>query len=233
MAGKYKGNPIDFLRRALRKGLLDRRKYARGDDYDAAAYWGDRFGRYGHSLKGAGHEGLSEEVNARMYREAAEVFTNLCRKEGVELASARVLDIGCGNGYYTQLLQDLGVKDYRGLDITDVLFPSLREKFPHFEFVRSDIASDVLEGEFDLVMMIDVVEHIVKQSKLTHAMANVKECLAPEGVFVISGIREVSGRRLFYVRSWCVDDIRAEFPGYSVGDPVEFRDAKMLSLRKG
>jgi SAM-dependent methyltransferase len=212
--------------------LLDRRKYGRGDDYDAAAYWGDRLAKYGHSLKGAGHEGLSEEVNVRMYKEAADVFTDLCRKEGIDLGSASVLDIGCGSGFYTQLLRDLGVKSYRGLDITDVLFPSLREKYPHFEFVEMDIASDELEGEFDLIIMIDVVEHIVKRSKLAHAMMNVKKCLSADGVFIISGVRDVSGRRLFYVRSWSVDDIRGEFSGYSTGDPVEFRDAKMFSIRR-
>jgi len=232
MESKRRGNPIDLLRRAFQKAVVGRLRYGRGDDYDAAAYWEDRFKRYGYSLKGAGHEGLSEEANTGMYEEAAEVFTDLCRKESVDFEAVRVLDIGCGNGFYTKLLHELGVKRYLGLDITDTLFPSLRESYPQFEFVREDITSDKLSGEFDLILMIDVVEHIVKESRLAQAMENVRDCLSSGGLFVVSGIRRVSRRRLFYVRSWSAEDIKKEFSGYSVSEPLAFRDALILSIRK-
>jgi 2-polyprenyl-3-methyl-5-hydroxy-6-metoxy-1,4-benzoquinol methylase len=206
MLGKRTRNPFGFLRRVIEKAILGPRRYGRGDDYDAAAYWRDRFDKYGQSLRGAGHEGLSEDVNRDMYEEAAKVFADLCRKESLDYSSARVLDIGCGNGFYAGLLSGLGVREYSGLDITDVLF--------------------------ELILMIDVVEHIVTEPKLSRAMANVKRVLAPGGLFVISGLRETGRRKLFYVRSWSLEEIIKEFPGYQIGEAVAFRDSTIIPIRK-
>lgn len=175
-------------------------KYGAGNDYDAAKYWHDRFSKYGLSLKGAGNEGISEEENEKIYAEAAKVFTDLCRKEDIDFHNVSVLEIGCGTGFYTQLLHDLGVKSYTGVDITDVLFPKLRKKFPRFKFIKKDVTSDKLEGKYDLIIMIDVIEHIVKESKLSFAMENVKNCLSHNGVFIVTPIMKVSKKQLFYLR---------------------------------
>lgn len=232
MLGRRTRNPLGFLKRVIEKAILGPRRYGRGDDYDAAAYWRDRFDKYGQSLRGAGHEGLSEDVNRDMYEEAAKVFADLCRKESLDYSSARVLDIGCGNGFYAGLLSGLGVREYSGLDITDVLFPALRERFPEFVFEKKDITCDDLDGNFDLILMIDVVEHIVTEPKLSRAMANVKRVLAPGGLFVISGLRETGRRKLFYVRSWSLEEIAKEFPGYHIGEAVAFRDSTIIPIRK-
>ena len=71
---KFKQDPIGFLRRAFYKTWGAPLKCRTTDGYDAALYWGDRFARYGTSLKGVGDEGL-------------------------------VLEIGCGNAFYTGLLK--------------------------------------------------------------------------------------------------------------------------------
>lgn len=194
---RFKKDPLDFIRRALYKTIIGPLKYGEGNDYDAARYWRDRFSKYGQSLSGAGDEGQSEEENEKMYAEAAKVFTDLCRKEGVDFQSVSILEIGCGTGFYTQLLHNLGVKSYVGVDITDVLFPELRKKFPQFRFVRKDITSDKIEDMFDLIVMIDVIEHIVKESKLSFAMENVKNCLLANGNFIVSPIMDLSKRHLF------------------------------------
>ena len=52
--------------------------------------------------------------------------------------------------------------------------------------VMGDTTSDVLDGSFNVVLMIDVVEHIVEETKLDFAMQNVDRCLAPGGVFVLA-----------------------------------------------
>jgi SAM-dependent methyltransferase len=223
---------FNFVKRALSKKTFGPLKYGKGSDYDALKYWEDRFSKYGHSLKGVGHEGLSEAENKKMYAEAAEVFTSICREERIDFQSVNALEIGAGNGFYTQLLHELGIKSYVGVDITDVLFPELRKKFPHFGFVRKDICSDRIEGKFDLIVMIDVIEHIVTEPKLSFCMENVRNCLADNGVFIVAPMTATSRRSLFYVRSWALEDIQRRFPGYVFSEPVPFRSGFILVVRK-
>jgi hypothetical protein len=80
--------------------------------------------------------------------------------------------------------------------------------------------------------MIDVIEHIVEESKLSSAMGNVKNCMADKGVFVVSGLRDISKKHLFYLRWWSVQDVLNRFPGYESSKPTPFRDAFILAIKK-
>lgn len=142
MLGRFLRHPLSFTARALRKLTVDRWRYARGTDYDAAAYWSDRFGRHGAAFRGVGDEGYTEAENRAMYQAAGEALLALCRKEGVDFASARVLEVGCGNGFYTRLLASQGAQHCTCVDITDAQFPRLRAEFPAFQFERRDVTAD-------------------------------------------------------------------------------------------
>jgi 2-polyprenyl-3-methyl-5-hydroxy-6-metoxy-1,4-benzoquinol methylase len=232
VVSRFKKDPLGFIKRTIYKTTIGLIKYGRAGDYDAANYWRDRFAKYGKSIKGPGDEGLSEEENKAMYAEAAKVFMALCRKTGIDFPSAAVLEIGCGTGFYAQVLKGAGVGSYTGLDITDVLFDELKKRFPSFRFIKTDITSAMAEGTYDVVIMIDVMQHIVSDEKLTAAMENVKRCLKKNGVFILSSIKEVGKKRLFYVRSWTLAEVRQRFPGYSFGDLVPFRDSTLIAIRK-
>lgn len=229
---KLRHEPFSAIARGLNKKLLAPRRYSRGEGYDASAYWGDRFTRHGASLKGAGDEGLSEEENRRQYEEAARVFVEVCRGAGVDFPTARVLEIGCGSGFYTGLLADLGVSNYVGLDITDVLFSELGERFPQFDFVKQDITTHRVDGTFDLIVMIDVIEHIVEDEKLSSAMEHVKDALAPTGVVVLAPVMQKATDHLFYVRFWSLEELRERFPAHLIRDPKPFRAGSILTIRK-
>ncbi len=224
-------NPVSLIQRTLYKTIVGPIVYGEGNDYDAQRYWRDRFSKYGHSLKGVGHEGLSEQENEKAYAEAAKVFIDVCHKENIAFQSARVLEIGCGTGFYTQILHDLGVNSYLGVDITDVLFPELRKKFPHFEFLRKDVTTDVIEEKFDLIVMIDVIEHIVEASKIISTMDRVKSCLSRNGVFLVAPIVKVKRKELFYVKFWSDDDIKKNFTGYNFGELVPFRNGYLTTVK--
>ncbi len=225
-------NPFGLMLRAVRKKIIGPLKYGKGAGYDVERYWRDRFSKHGLSLRGAGNEGLSENQNRQLYEEAGRTFTDLCRAEGVELAKASVLEIGVGTGFYTGLLRQAGVKQYLGLDITDLLFDKLRGQVPGFRFAKKDITAETPEGKFDLVVMMDVVEHIVEETHLEAAMANVRQSLAPGGVFVISGVHDRSKRTLFYVRCWSAEEIARHFPDWVVTGPIPFRDNNVLVFRR-
>ena len=224
--------PFDFLRRVVQKTVIGPVKYRSKRGYDARRFWNDRFGRYGTSLRGAGDEGLSEEQNRQIYEEAASVLTGYLRDHVGDLASSRVLDIGCGQGFFTQALADQGVRSYTGIDITDVLFPELSRRFPEYRFLQRDVTADPLEGEFDVVLMIDVAEHIVGDELMNAAMANVRRVLAPGKLFVIGPLIDQGRRHLFYVRFWSVDEIRNRFPEYEESSPAAFRNGQLFAFRR-
>lgn len=229
---KFRRDPAGFLLRAFYKTLLAPLKYRTKSGYDAAQYWRDRLTTYGTSLKGVGDEGLSEQENREMYESAAKSFLSLCEQEGINFATAQVLEIGCGNGFYTRLLQEQGVNRYLGVDITDTLFPSLMTRFPSFQFIRRDITTEPIVGKFDLILMIDVIEHIVNEGKLDFAMSNVQSCLAENGRFVVAPVTDQGRRSLFYVRFWSVEDIKQRLPGCLLGEPIPFRYSHLLVARK-
>lgn len=104
LISKLRNDPLGFFWRAIYKTVIAPVKYRGKGGYDAARYWGDRLAKYGTAMKGVGDEGLSEQDNRAMYERAGAAFLDLCRQEGIEFSSARVLEIGCGNGFYTQLL---------------------------------------------------------------------------------------------------------------------------------
>ena len=216
------------LRRGIDKLFIAPFRYGRGNDYDASRYWEDRFHRHGPSLCSVGDEGMSEPEIREAYATQAGEMLNMLDRAGVGLAQARLLEIGCGNGYYSDLMHRRGLTKYAGFDIADVFFPMLREKFPGFEYVRGDITADRLADEFDVVLMIDVIEHIVTEAKLMSALSNVGAMTAKGGVVAIAPVVSRARHSLFYVRFWTEEDVVRGLPGFEV---VE-RTGRTLLLRK-
>jgi SAM-dependent methyltransferase len=223
---------LGLLGRAVSKKLTGRIKYRSGAGYDAQRYWSDRFGKYGVSLRGAGHEGLAEEANEKMYVEAAEVFQSVVEPLWDDLSELRALEIGCGTGFYTTLLNRLGVTEYTGVDITSTLFDRHKRQFPAYRFVQADVTKDAIEGEYDLAIMIDVTEHIVTRDGLEAAFANVGRAVAPGGYFIVGPQFEQSRRHLFYVHFWSVEDVSSMLADWEEVGRRRFRNGTLLAFRK-
>lgn len=225
---RFLRHPFATLARAFDKLLIAPRRYGTGDDYDAARYWADRFRKNGPSLRSVGDAGMTEaEIRAAYAAQAGEIF-GMLERAGVELTRARLLEIGCGNGYYAELVRGRGLTRYQGLDITDAFFPMLRERFPGFDFVRGDITADRVAGEFDAVLMIDVIEHIVTEQKLMSALSNVGAMTAQGGVLALAPVAPRGRRSLFYVRFWSEAEVMRALPGFAV---IE-RSGRAMLLRK-
>ncbi len=76
-------------------------------------------------------------------------------------AARRVLDAGCGNGYYLSRVRDFFPdKQYAGVDISPALVAHAGRRCPGAAFAVSDI-SDYRPGErFDIVVMRFLVQHL-------------------------------------------------------------------------
>lgn len=224
-------DPVGVARRRAAFRLAPRR-YGSPDGYDAQRFWTDRLAQHGFDLRGVGLDHLTSRENEVEYAAARETFLRLCDEESVDLSSARIIEVGCGTGFYAGVCRDRGATSYLGLDITGVLFPGLRSRFPDFEFEIVDVCSQPIGRRADVLIMIDVTQHITSEEKFTAAMHNLDSCLSDGGVILVTSWLDENAVRSFVEVSRGIGSYRREFPGYRFGDPVVFRDKFLFSIRK-
>lgn len=225
-------DPIGAVRRTVDKLVIGPFRYRKGRSYDAQAYWGNRFSRYGSSLRGPGDEGLSETDNDRDYAVAGDTFRSFCEKNQLEFAAGKTLEIGPGTGFYSRIMVGKGAT-LTGFDITDVLFAELRAELPSVELRQGDVSHDAIDGSYEIAVMIDVIEHIVTEEAFRGAMRNIAKAVTDDGVFILGPVLERHGRHLYYVHFWTEEDACAALPGWNVVDAVPFRSGRLLLLRRG
>lgn len=206
-------------------------RYKKGKGYDAALYWQDRFSKYKDSIKGPGDEGLTEKENLEMYNQAKKTFLKFCKAEKISFTKSKVLEIGPGTGFYTGILKNSGVKNYTGLDITDVAFSKLKKEYPYFRFIKRDITKFSPTEKYDVVVMIDVIEHIVEEEKLKKAMENISRSLGSKGVFILAPIMRNSKKKFFYVRYWTLEELEVILKNHKFSKPIRFRNGYLVSVR--
>ena len=79
-----------------------------------------------------------------------------------KIGPAQVIDVGCGEGMVAHELQKLpGKLDYRGFELNPLAVAAARALNPGLSFAQADLfALDLQEQPADLVMMLEVLEHI-------------------------------------------------------------------------
>lgn len=81
---------------------------------------------------------------------------------GVQLAGARVLDVGCGSGYFLHRLRDYGAGECHGIDLMENRIAEGRERYPALQLhVGSATELPFEDGEFDLVTQFTCLSSIL------------------------------------------------------------------------
>ena len=218
-----------FRPKSVPRTQAEGEKFVTGPGYDPETYWKNRLGHFGFDLRGAGRIDLTTGQNEDMHREAWGILRGAMGNPPL----GRVLDIGCGQGFFAERLAEAGVQQYLGVDVTDVLHADMARRLPpHFRLKKLDIGKDNLPDEkFDVALMIDVTQHLVDPAAFAHAMQEVSRHLAPGGLFLVTSWLDPSARCSSYERSRGLDDYRAAFPGWTFAQPVRFRDKWLLTIR--
>jgi SAM-dependent methyltransferase len=81
---------------------------------------------------------------------------------GVSLAGARVLDVGCGSGYFLHRLQEYGAGECHGIDLMENRIAAGRERYPALKLrVGSATELPYADGAFDLVTQFTCLSSIL------------------------------------------------------------------------
>jgi len=99
----------------------------------------------------------------------------------VDLTRCSVLDIGCGSGVTMEYLSDAGASAVRGIEIDPL---ALRpDSAINDLIVLGDLLELDIDETFDIVVMLDVLEHIEDDMS---ALAKVRSCMSRDGVLILT-----------------------------------------------
>lgn len=97
-----------------------------------------------------------------------------------------VLDIGCGNGRYFELVKNKEAA-YVGIDNSQKLVALAKERYPNTDFMLSDALSLPFSPErFDKVYSIAVFHHIPSYELRLKFLSEIKKVLKPRGVLILT-----------------------------------------------
>lgn len=216
-------NPFTYSKLLFLKAFIYPFKYKKGEsDYNAEKYWEDRFKKHGLDIRGPGDEGDSEKNNYIRYERVSSVLKKVLKSQITNFKNLHVLEIGTGTGMITKTLKELGIVNYVGVDITDVLFDDLQQTYSGYKFKKIDITKSLIDEKFDLIVIIDVIEHIVEDGKLGIAMYNLKCSLGKNGFIAIAPVVDNGYKAQFYERHWTIADIMAQLPEFSYFGPWDW-----------
>ena len=155
-------------------------------DFDQAAYWRDRVSGI-TGLGAVGHRALGVTYNQWIYQRRIDVLNDLCDQDLSIVPQTRLLDLGCGTGFYVPFWQSQGVRCLVGVDVSAQNVSALRQLFPQCRFFEADLAQSnrACIGEFEIITLFDVLYHLVDDNAAAAALGFASRHLAVDGRLLI------------------------------------------------
>lgn len=116
------------------------------------------------------------------YRARREILADYLRREAGLPADARILEIGCGTGHNLPMLSSFGTVDAIEIDPAARAIASERLGRPVGDAPLPAL-DGVPRGHYDLIAVLDVIEHVDDDVGALAAMA---ECLTPGGAILVA-----------------------------------------------
>lgn len=100
---------------------------------------------------------------------------------------AKIIDIGCGAGYFLQYLEKKGYLNYLGIDVSREQIDFCKKKHLKGKVqLISDLDKFLItkNEEYDLVMINDVIEHLPKE-KIIDILRLIRKTLKNHGLLIV------------------------------------------------
>jgi 2-polyprenyl-3-methyl-5-hydroxy-6-metoxy-1,4-benzoquinol methylase len=132
-----------------------------------------------------------------------EVVLQLLRE--LPVTSPKILDMGCGTGWFTARLAELG--SVIGVDLSETAIDIARGAFPNVTYSAGNLLTLPLpEKHFDVVVSQEVIAHVEDQ---VGYMRRAAEVLRPRGFLIITTVNKFVHERLdwpvpqkWHIESW-------------------------------
>jgi SAM-dependent methyltransferase len=155
------------------------------DDYLPASYWESRARRF--AGEGAGLAAVCSYGMPEYYNRMIHWCQTLALRPWLEVTpGTRVLDVGCGVGRWSRALAERGAR-VTGLDLSPTMIEEAQRRAvaqgvaSRCRFAVQDLAELQVGGQFDVVLGVTVLQHILDPRALREAVQRMTAHLAPGG----------------------------------------------------
>jgi 2-polyprenyl-3-methyl-5-hydroxy-6-metoxy-1,4-benzoquinol methylase len=157
--------------------------------YVPSDYWEDRARRF--AAQGAGLAAVCSYGMPEFYNQMIHSCQRLALEPWLDVRpGSRVLDVGCGVGRWSALLAKRGAH-VTGMDLSPTMIDEARRRAEahgvrdRCRFLVQDLAQLDAGEQFDLVLGVTVLQHILDAVSLRDAMQRMTAHLAPGGRMVL------------------------------------------------
>lgn len=167
------------------------KKLGNSRDFDPLKYWSERLLEE-PNLRGTGKKGLPIKWQQWCYKGRERAFFRILGRNDFRIRGSRILNFGCGTGYFEDLFERCGAEELTGIDFVEHMIRKLKRANPSRRYICADISENPssLKGlnPHDLVTAIDVLYHIVDDNKLLRTLKELVGCLKPGGYFLFNDV---------------------------------------------
>ena len=153
----------------------------------------------------------------------------------------KILDLGCGRGWLTNILSEYG--DVLGVDLS---VKTAKKLFPNLEFEEADILRSRLFGTYDVIVSSEVIEHLIRKDQDSY-VRKIYNMLNPSGYLILTTpnkqttekfLREMESIKLQPIENWLnkkdleeilIDRFKINFVGSTMFYPIFFQKNVLLN----
>jgi 2-polyprenyl-3-methyl-5-hydroxy-6-metoxy-1,4-benzoquinol methylase len=155
----------------------------------ARVYWNDRANRF--ASHGAGLGAVCSYGMPWFYNASIDALQYLALAKCLSVPhGTRVLEMGCGVGRWSRRLARRGAM-VTGIDLSHTMILEARRRARaeglegQCRFIVTDVCAPGILGQFDMVLGVTVLQHLLDRGQFDAAVQSVRAHLAPDGVAVL------------------------------------------------